>query len=222
MIYSNRPIKLQDCHQHGMNADSELFLVEGDSASAMVGQLRNAATQAVLPMQGKPLNTIKANPEKVEHNPLFKALIDALGADWGDQFNISKCRYQRIVLLMDPDADGIHCSALMLMFFYRWMRPLLEHQRILLIRAPLGEVVDTNSGEIQYAYTEPQFIALCKQQKTATNQKLITAKYRGLAGISGEKLIVSCIDPLTRKCSVMDLSDAEMAINVFNGIDFTP
>ncbi|MEQ1487852.1 MAG: toprim domain-containing protein, partial [Methylotenera sp.] len=119
MIYTNRPIKLQDCRQHGANA--ELFLVEGDSAASAVSSLRNQQVQAVLPMQGKPLNTIKASAEKVVENALFKALIEALGAGVGDNFDLTKCRYSRIVLLMDADADGIHCGALMLMFFYRWM-----------------------------------------------------------------------------------------------------
>jgi DNA gyrase subunit B len=119
MIFNNKPVKLQDCQQHGINSGTELFLVEGDSASSAVGGLRNVQFQAVLPMQGKPLNTIKSTPQKMAENPLFKALIDALGTGYGDSFQLKNLRYERIVLLMDPDADGIHCGALLLMFFYR-------------------------------------------------------------------------------------------------------
>lgn len=144
MIYNNRPAKLQDCHQHGEQA--ELFLVEGDSASLAVASLRNAQFQAVLPMQGKPLNAMKATPVKVAKNALFKALIDAIGAGFGEHFDMAKCRYNRIVLLMDSDADGIHCGALMMMFFYRWMHPLLESGKVELVRPPVGEVLDTATG----------------------------------------------------------------------------
>ncbi len=212
MIYNNRPAKLQDCHLHGEQA--ELFLVEGDSASLAVASLRNAQFQAVLPMQGKPLNAMKATPVKVAENTLFKALIDAIGAGFGEYFDITKCRYGKIVLLMDPDADGIHCGALMMMFFYRWMRPLLEVGKVELVRPPVGEVLDTSTGELQYAFTEAQFIALCAQSNNV-DSKIITQKYRGLAGISQSQLAHICIDPSTRKSSVMGVKDAQMAIEIF-------
>jgi DNA gyrase subunit B len=215
MIYTNRPIKLQDCRQHGANA--ELFLVEGDSAASAVSSLRNQQTQAVLPMQGKPLNTMKASAEKVAENALFKALIEALGAGVGDNFDITKCRYNRIVLLMDADADGIHCGALMLMFFYRWMPALLASGMIELVRPPVGEVLDTETGELQHAYTEAQFVAMCAPLKAKASHKIITQKYRGLAGIGPEQLERICINPQTRKTSVMGLKDAQMVIEVFGG-----
>lgn len=213
MIYTNRPIKLQDCRQHGANA--ELFLVEGDSAASAVSSLRNQQAQAVLPMQGKPLNTIKASAEKVVENALFKALIEALGAGVGDNFDLTKCRYSRIVLLMDADADGIHCGALMLMFFYRWMPELLASGMIELVRPPVGEVLDTETGELQHAYTEAQFVTMCAPQKDKASHKIITQKYRGLAGIGAEQLERICINPQTRKTSVMGLKDAQMVIEVF-------
>ena len=213
MIYNNRPVKLQDCRQHGANA--ELFLVEGDSASQAVANLRQAQFQAVLPMQGKPLNTIKASPVKVAENVLFNALIDAIGAGFGEHFDMTKCRYGRIVLLMDPDADGIHCGALMLMFFYRWMRPLLDHGMVELVRPPVGEVLDTETGELQYAFTEAQFMTLYAQSKSAENKARVTQKYRGLAGISQTQLAHICIDPSTRKTSVMGVKDAQMALEIF-------
>ncbi|MGB4811880.1 MAG: toprim domain-containing protein [Methylophilaceae bacterium] len=213
MIFTNQPIKLQHCRQQG--ADAELFLVEGDSASLAVASLRNAQFQAVLPMQGKPLNTIKATPAKLAENALFKALIDALGMGFGDQLKLENCRFGRIVLLMDPDADGIHCGALMLMFFYRWMKPLLESGMVELVRAPAGEVLDTATGELQYAYTQAQFIALCAQYNSVENSHIITQKYRGLAGINPTLLAYTCVDPSTRKTSVMGVKDAKVALEVF-------
>ncbi len=212
MIYNNQAIKLQDCHQPG--ATAELFLVEGDSASQAVASLRNAQLQAVLPMQGKPLNTIKAPITKVAENALFSALITALGTGVGDDFDLQKCRYGRIVLLMDPDADGIHCGALMLMFFYRWMPALLESGRVELVRPPVGEVLDTATGELQHAYTEAQFVRMCAQTKSADHQ-MITQKYRGLAGISPDLLARTCINPLSRKTSVMGVKDALMVMEIF-------
>ena len=172
MLKNNRPVKLQDCRQHGANA--ELFLVEGDSASQAVASLRQAQFQAVLPMQGKPLNSMKATPLKVAENALFNALIDAIGAGSGEHFDITKCRYGKIVLLMDPDADGIHSGALMLMYFYRSMRPLLESGMVELVRPPVGELLDTNTGELQYAYTEAQFMALYVQNNTRENTAVVT------------------------------------------------
>jgi DNA gyrase subunit B len=227
--YSGQPVKLQDCQQAlnpapgktasdragGPLAGTELFLVEGDSAASAVGQLRNAQFQAVLPMQGKPMNAIKASPTRVAENPLFKALIDALGAGWGDSFELQKCRYSKVILLMDPDADGIHSGALLQMFFYRWMRPLLAQGRVELVRPPVGEVTDGETGEIKHAYTEAHFLALCAAAKSHAADGMRSIRYRGLAGIESGKLAQLCIHPQTRKTSVMGLQDAELAIEIF-------
>jgi DNA gyrase/topoisomerase IV subunit B len=213
MLLTKRPIKLQDSCKHG--AEAELFLVEGDSAALAVAHLRDAQFQAVLPMQGKPLNAIKATPAKVAENALFNTLVAAMGAGCGEQFDVTQCRYGRIVLLMDPDADGIHCGALMLMYFYHWMRPLLENGMVELARPPVGEVLDTQTGELQYANTEAQFVNLCAEFKRAGHPPIVTQKYRGLAGISQTQLAHSCIDPQTRKTSVMGVKDAQMAMAIF-------
>ena len=180
-----------------------------------MSSLRNQQIQAVLPMQGKPLNTIKAGAEKLAENALFSALIASIGAGVGEHFDIKKCRYGRILLLMDPDADGIHCGALMLMFFYRWMPALLEKSMVELVRPPVGEVLDTETGELHHAYTETQFLAMCAQLKNAHQHKIITQKYRGLAGIGPQQLERICIHPQTRKTNVMRLKDAQMAMEVF-------
>ena len=210
MFYTNTPVKLVDCFTQ--NTQSELLIVEGDSAAQAVVRMRNGQAQAVLPMQGKPMNTLAISQKKLLQSPLFKALIDAIGAGVGESFKLEKLRYQRIVLLMDPDADGIHCGALMLLFFYRWMRPLLETGKVILVRPPVGEVTDTQTGEVQYAYTEPEFFKLLSG---AENGHLQTVKYRGLAGIPQTFLEISCIAPQTRRAIVMGVQDAEIAQQVF-------
>jgi DNA gyrase subunit B len=100
------PVKLLDCHQHGPGSGAELFLVEGDSASKAVAKARSPVTQAVLPMQGKPLNAYKARKSVVARNELFMALVDAIGTGWGDDVDLAAMRYDRVILLFDPDADG--------------------------------------------------------------------------------------------------------------------
>jgi DNA gyrase subunit B len=228
MKFSSKPVKLQDCH-HPLGAPdagnlaaapvgTELFVVEGDSAASAVAQLRNARLQAVLPMQGKPMNAIKATSRRVSENPLFKALIDAIGAGWGESFDLAKCRYSKIVLLMDPDADGIHCGALMLMFFHRWMRPLLEQGRVELVRPPVGEVTDSAAGTTEYAYTDAQFLALCARAKNQSPGQFHTVKYRGLAGIDSAKLEKHCVNLHTRKASVAGIADAELGIELFGPV----
>src|SRR5512137_1129181 len=103
MSFPARPRKLQDCRLHG--AGSELFLVEGDSASVAVAQVRKAEFQAVLPMQGKPMNPLKSPAQRVRTNDLYAALIESLGTGWGPDFSLDRLRYERVLLLMDPDPD---------------------------------------------------------------------------------------------------------------------
>ena len=107
MTFPRGPLKLDDCQAHGPGSGAELFVVEGDSAADAVSRVRDPAFQAVLPMQGKPLNARKASEKKVAGHPLFQALADAIGAGIGARFDAAACRYERILLLMDPDADGI-------------------------------------------------------------------------------------------------------------------
>jgi DNA gyrase subunit B len=210
-------IKLQDSRVHGVDSGAELFLVEGDSAALAASNLCNKQLQAVLPMQGKPMNARKSSLSKILANPLFKALIDTIGAGVGDDFDVNKCRYSRIILLMDPDADGIHCGALMLLFFHRFMPVLLEKGMIEMARPPVGEVLNKLTNTIEYAYTDAQFMTLIDTHKAQLNQSLESIKYRGLAGIEANKLEALCINTQTRKTSVMATKDAQMALEIFGG-----
>lgn len=219
MFYSNKPAKLVDTQPAALAPaapHSELLIVEGDSAALAAAALRNPQTQAVLPMQGKPMNTLRISRDKLLQNPWFAALITALGAGVGDSFNPQHMRYSNIVLLMDPDADGIHCGALMLMFFYRWLRQPLENGQITLIRPPVGESINTRTGEVFYAESEPEFIQHCTQlHQTGEAAYCNTLKYRGLAGMPHTLLENTCINPQTRRGMVVGLKDAQLAMEVF-------
>ena len=212
----HRSSKLHDCQRHGIGSDSELFVVEGDSASKSVCRARNPETQAVLPMQGKPMNAIKATRGAVEHNDLFRVLVDAIGVGWDQDIDLDNLRYERVILLFDPDADGIHCGALMLMFFHRWMRPLLDTGRLSVVRAPLYEIASPDRSEIIHAYSEEHYRRIrdeLERKKIAFQGQL----YRGLASLSLSTLLTTCLNQDTRNIHPLNVEDAKAAIGVFVG-----
>ena len=214
MYFKNTPVKLADSRTHG--AGTELIIVEGDSAASAVTALRDGQYQAVLPMQGKPLNALKATTAKVSAYPLFNALENSLGTGAGEHFNMNTMRFERIVLLFDPDADGIHSGALMLMYFYKCMRPLLEAGKILMVHPPWLQFTITGRTEPLYAYAEAQGRDVSEQLR-AQGMTFQTLRYRGLAGINRNILVNACIAPETRVTRTMGLKDAEAAIAVFGG-----
>jgi DNA gyrase subunit B len=194
MYPSRSALKLEDCVNHGANSGAELFLVEGDSAMTSASAVRDPQFQAVLAMQGKPLNALKASADKVHKNLLFQRLSSALNVALMDESQqtglafeprLANLRYSKVILLFDPDADGIHCSALMQMFFYKWMRPLLDEQRI--------EMAHYNLDDIK-AY-----------------------RPRGLGSLDPNFLREAYIAPATRQTRTMTVSAAEAAISVFGG-----
>ena len=215
MYFKNTPVKLTDSRRHG--AGTELFIVEGDSAASTVAALRDGQFQAVLPMQGKPLNAIKASAQKVAAYPLFKALNESLGIDHSrptaDLFVWDDLRFERLVLLFDPDADGIHSGALMLMFVYQYLRPLLDQGRVLMIHAPWVQISLAGQQPL-YACSEAQALALT-QQLRAQGKTPQVVRYRGLSGIDRAILMQTCIDPATRNARVMTEQDALAAIEIF-------
>jgi DNA gyrase/topoisomerase IV subunit B len=217
-MYPSGPIRLEDSITHGANSGAELFIVEGDSASGAVTALRDRKLQAVLPMQGKPLNAIKASANKVAEFPLYQALIDALGAGFDVSFDIKRVRYQRIILLFDPDADGIHCSALMQIFFYRWMRPLLEAGAVESVRAPLYEISCGEKFAPVYAFSDDHYLTLCERLREKNFKDIRSQRYRGLAGINQPTLAATCVHPATRKTRVVSLTEVELAIQALGGV----
>jgi DNA gyrase subunit B len=215
MYPPKQPLKLIDCAQHG--AGTELFIVEGDSAAGAVANVRDTQTQAVLPMQGKPLNAVKAGHDKTQAFPLYIALLDALGCGYGKACDASKARFERIILLMDPDADGIHCGALMLLFCYRGLMPLLEAERVLLALAPMASVSSAAVDQPLLPHTDAEFRNLLKQFNERGITDVQTTRYRGLAGIDLPTLAYTCLHPSTRRTRVLTRVDAEEALAVFGG-----
>ena len=216
MNFYPKPVKLHDCRSVGDSTRAELFVVEGDSASKSVARARDSEFQAVLPMQGKPRNAIKASKNAIAKNNLYGALIDCIGAGWDDEFDLDLMRYQRVLLLFDPDADGIHCGALALMFFFRWMRPVLESGRLSVVRPPLYEISSVDYTDKIHAYSEGHY----RDLRQALDEKRIRYKghrYRGLASMNDDTLVQTCLNPQTRRDFLLGRDDAEAAIRAFGG-----
>lgn len=212
--FEGLPAKLKDCGSF-YRESTELFIVEGDSASASVVAARNQKLQAVLPIQGKPLNPIRASRNKVAHHPFYQDIICAIGTGWDSEFDLSKARYERVVLLFDPDADGIHCSMLVLMFFYRWMRPLLEAGRVHLVRAPLFQITYDGLDEPICLVREEEAIREVKRLTEEGKANIMRKRFRGLGSMEKGILKRHCVEPSTRKSEPMRVADAEAAIAMF-------
>ncbi len=233
-FFNVKPVKLEPCALAGLKSGAELFIVEGDSASSAVCGVRSQHFQAVLPMQGKPLNALRASAQKVAAFGLYQSLSQALGVSSFDSIparsakpehaapdalSLSGLCYDRVLLLFDPDADGIHCGALMLMYFYRWMRPLLASGRVEMVRAPLFEIRWTHNKqpcvEPAQAYSEEHHRGLCEELRRRGAQEIKTHRYRGLGNINPALLAQTCVNPASRRTSVMGLADALQSIEAF-------
>jgi DNA gyrase subunit B/topoisomerase-4 subunit B len=215
----NRPLslapKLSDCDVHGPGSGAELFVVEGDSAASAVVAVRDPRLQAVLAMQGKPLNAVRATDRRVAAHPFYRALTAALGTGWGAACDPARLRYERLVLLTDPDADGIHCGALVLMFLHRWLSTLLVRGRVQVVRAPVGVVEPADGGPRVHAFAEPQFQAECAAGRQRDGGAFRALRYRGLASLDPQDLSRLCVAPATRNARTLTAADAEHAIDVF-------
>lgn len=207
------PLELHDCQVHGPGSGAELFVVEGDSASKSVDRLRDRQTQAVIPMQGKPLNAFKAKRETVIKNPLLSELMRAIGCC--DFVIPENPRYERIILLFDPDADGIHCGALMTLFFYRWLRPIMESGKLFLVRAPLYEIASASRDKVELAYTDEQYRQMSAQ--LAQPDQFKRQRYRGLGSMNDDVLYRACIAPASRRLYRLTIQDAEATVAIFGG-----
>jgi DNA gyrase subunit B len=209
------PPRLVDCARHGPESGAELFVVEGRSAAESVLAVRDAALQAVLPLQGKPLNGARATAARVAADPFLGALAAALGVRWGEPPPPDAPRYERVLLLHDPDADGVHIGALLLMHVARWLPALLEAGRVERVCAPIGEVRAQPGAAPELAFGDAHFRALCARAHERYGDAAVAVRYRGLGAISPGALRETCVDAATRLTVVLGPEDARLAAAAF-------
>jgi len=209
-------MNFQDCKCHGPNTDNELIVVEGLSAAANVRRARNADTQAVLALQGKPVNAAKASQARVESSIELQALKSAIGSGTQAQQQLEATRYKRIALLFDPDADGIHCGALVQIYLHQYMPKLVDAGKLSLLRAPLFELTVPGFAEPLHAYSEQHYQKLLSHFKQNGISGYSSQRFKGVASLSVELLRAKCLERATRKEQPLGLQDTAIALRIFS------
>ncbi|MCC4248843.1 MULTISPECIES: DNA gyrase/topoisomerase IV subunit B [Microbacterium] len=226
---SSLPSKLVDCRSNDV-ADSELFIVEGNSALGTARDARNSAYQALLPIRGKILNTQKASISDMLSNAECASIIQVIGAGSGRSFDLDAARYGKIILMSDADVDGAHIRTLLLTLFFRYMRPLVEAGRVFAAVPPLHRVIVMNPGskpnETIYTYSEQELHGLLAKLKKANKRwQEPIQRYKGLGEMDADQLATTTMDRAGRTLRRVQVRDIEEAAKVFDllmGSDVAP